>query len=312
MKKNANDQHKVQVTKRCHWVPQAYLRAFAADEQLRKIWRFSKEAGEPELKPIDKVAVSFYLYVPVDPATGRRNDSFEQKLSGLENWFGDPVWKMLQTDMVNLSWEPIRKMVSLLVATMMLRNPRHFDFYKRWHQWLCDEVSTRGEVPATFEHKGKTYEIDPSSWPAFRDATEDDLKRNWIKEMNGSAHYASMLMKMRWSVLCAEEPAFITTDAPVTFIHPSLAFRGINNPETSILFPISPTRLLCMDHRMGEPGNQYYPLNGSGAAENLLLWRNSLEYMFSHRHTDEVCESMVAAEDQLKAAAQRPEGSRSA
>ena len=302
----------VQITRRCHWVPRAYLRAFAADAERQKIWRFSKNAGEPELKPIDKVAVSFYLYVPFDPATGRRNDSFEQKLSKLERWFGEPVWKALQTEMVDLGWEPMRKMVSLLVATMMLRNPRHFDYYKQWHRKLCDEVGVRGEVPTSFEHKGKIYPLESASWPAFRDATEDDLKRNWIKDMNGAAHYATLMMKMRWSVLCAEEPVFITSDAPVTFVHPSLAFRGINDPETSILFPIGPTRLLCMDHLMHEPGDQYYPLSGSGAAQNLLLWRNSLESMFNHRHTDEVCASMVAAEDQLRAAALASTGRQSA
>jgi hypothetical protein len=69
-------------------------------------------------------------------------------------------------------------------------------------------------------------------------------------------------MAMRWSMLWAAEPVFITTDNPVVFLDPSLKFRGINNPETSIIFPISPNRVLCMDHRHHEPANQYYPLKG--------------------------------------------------
>lgn len=300
---NANSA--TQLTKRCHWVPQAYLRAFAADSQRRKIWRFSKDAGDPELKPVQKVAVSFYLYVPHDPATGLRDDSFEKKLSNLEQWFADPVWLSLQSEMIDLSWEPLRQMVSLLVATMMLRNPRYFERYKQLHQQMCDEIERWGEVPHSLLHKGRTYRVDPASWPTYRDATEDDLKRNWIKDMHGAADLASHFMRMRWSMLFAEEPVFITSDAPVTFVHPSLRFRGIADPKTSILFPISPTRLLCMDHLMHEPHNQYYPLQGSGAAQNLLLWRNSIEYMFSHRHTDEVCAAMVAEEDALRAAGER-------
>ena len=54
-----------QITKRCHWVSMSYLRAFAADEAGQKIWRFSKNAGDPELKRIDKVAVKFHLYAPL-------------------------------------------------------------------------------------------------------------------------------------------------------------------------------------------------------------------------------------------------------
>lgn len=273
--------------------------------RLQGAGQFSKNAGDPELKPLDKVAVSFYLYVPRDPRTGLRDDSFEKKLSELEQWFANPVWRALQSEMLDLSWEPLRKMVSLLVANMMLRNPRHFELHKRLHRQICSEIDKCGEVPHSLSHKGRTYRVDPTSWPACRDASEDDLKHNWIEDMNGAAHYASHLMRMRWSMLFAAEPVFITSDAPVTFVHPSLRFRGISDPQTSLLFPISPTRLLCMDHLMQEPSNKYYPLQDSGAAQNLLLWRNSIEHMYSHRHTDEVCAAMVAEKDILEAAGER-------
>src|SRR5262249_55507699 len=94
-----------QVTKRCHWVPQAYLRNFAANDARTKIWRFSKWSGEPELKPIEKVAMRHHLYVPRDEITGKRDDSFERKLSQLESWFADPVWRALQDQIVDLSWK---------------------------------------------------------------------------------------------------------------------------------------------------------------------------------------------------------------
>lgn len=79
-----------QVTKRCHWVSQSYLKAFAADEAGQKIWRFSKNDGDPELKPIENVAVRFYLYAPM-AADGTRDDPVERKLSELEQWFGEPI-----------------------------------------------------------------------------------------------------------------------------------------------------------------------------------------------------------------------------
>lgn len=286
-----------QRTKRCHWVPQAYLRTFAADPPARsKIWRFSKhdDGFDAQLKPIKNVAMGFHLYAPRDRVTGVRDDSFERRLSHLEQWFGDPVWRALCHDFVDLGWEPLRKMVALLVAVMQFRNPRQFDMHKDFHRKIVDQFRELNGVPTSVEMKGKEYPIDPASWPAFRDATEDDLKRVWLQDVGSCAWYAERLIAMRWAIIVADEPLFITTDNPVAILHPSLEFRGIDNPETSVTFPLSPTRALCMDHRHEEPANQYYPLKDDGSTINLLLWRQANEYMFSHRHTDEVCDAIIA------------------
>ncbi len=41
--------------KNSHWVPQSYLRHFAADPDRReKIWRFGKTDGDPECQPARK------------------------------------------------------------------------------------------------------------------------------------------------------------------------------------------------------------------------------------------------------------------
>ncbi|MDP9603222.1 UNVERIFIED_ORG: hypothetical protein J2W38_003011 [Variovorax paradoxus] len=277
-----------QTTKRCHWVPQVYLRSFAADDGRQKIWRFSKDAGDPELKNIDKVAVRFHLYVPRN-TDGRRDDSFEKKLADLEQWFETPVWRALRDDAVDLSWDPLRKMVSLLAATMFLRNPKHFALTKELHAQFVQLFSGPNGPPSSIEINGRAIDLDRDTWPAYRDASEDDLKRLWISEINGAGHYAKLLMRMRWSMISVDKPVFITTDNPVVFVHPTLEFRGINDPDTSVMFPISPRRLLCMDHLHHEPANQYYPLKGSPAPHNMLLWRNSIEHLFSHRNPDEVC-----------------------
>ena len=81
-----------QTTKRCHLVPQSYLRTFAATPDTRqKIWRFSKTGGNPELKPIEKVAVKFHLYAPKG-FDGRRDDWLEKKLAHLETWFSTSAY----------------------------------------------------------------------------------------------------------------------------------------------------------------------------------------------------------------------------
>jgi len=65
-------------------------------------------------------------------------------------------------------------------------------------------------------------------------------------------------MAMRWPVLVANKPAFITSDTPVTPVHDSLQFQGFGNRGTSILFPLSPTRLLSMDWYHAELDGAYY------------------------------------------------------
>jgi len=295
-----------QVTKRCHWVPQAYLRDFAADEARKKIWRFSKKAGDREIKPIEKVAMRHHLYIPRDSKTGMREDSFEQKLSELERWFADPVWKALQTDFVNLDWSELRKLIFLVISVMYLRTPLHYEYVRNFHRRMVATVGELGQIPRSFLVAGKKIEVDPESWPNYRDASEDDLKRLWISQISGATEYAEMLICMRWSMIVSDTPTFITSDNPVVVIHPSLKFKGLSDPATIVFFPISPRRILVMDHAHNQPANQYYPLQGNGAAENLLIWRNAIEYMFSHQDTDEVCRLMLAeAEAPLKSCSRR-------
>ena len=286
-----------QVTKRCHWLPQAYLRDFAANEDRTKIWRFSKKSGDPELKPIEKVAVRHHLYVPRDEATGKRDDSFEQKLSQLEGWFASPVWRALQTEVLDLSRKELRMLVSLVVSVMYLRTPVHYEHVKEFHRKMVAKVGGLDQVPTSLRLGDQELQVDPESWPTYRDASEDDLKKLWISQMNGATEYAEILMGMRWSMLLAEVPTFITSDNPVTIVHPALTFRGLSNSETLVLFPICPQRILVMDHCHDQRANQYYPLQGDGTAQNVLIWRNAIEYMFSHQDPDNVCRMMVGEVD---------------
>ncbi|GFE84413.1 hypothetical protein GCM10011487_64130 [Steroidobacter agaridevorans] len=289
----------MQKSKRNHWVSQAYLRAFASDPERReKIWRFGKDTGAPELKPIEKVAVRFYLYAPKGK-DGKRDYAFEAKLSELEQWFGDPLWQRLCTEMVDLSWEPVRKMVSLLVAVMYLRTPAQFEASKAMHRQIVDVYGQFPELPSSFDHKGKMYRLDNSKWAEYRDASEDDMKRFWLSQVGSAVWLAEILMKMRWAVVFSDVPVFITTDNPVTIIHPSLRFRGLKNPETTLIFPLSPTRVLMMDNRQSEPNGHYYPLKERPGCFNSTLWRNAIEHMFSHRDPDIVCAEMLAEAERM-------------
>jgi hypothetical protein len=276
--------------KRNHFVPQSYLRAFAADGERKKIWTFRKNDGDFELRSIKKVAVSFYLYAPNGP--NGRDYSFEDKLASLENWFGEDFWKEVTTGFVNLGSPTVRKGISLLAAVMFLRNPLALEDQRRVHQQLVKLYENRSGIPEAVEIGSKVYDVDPSEWPKFRDATEDDIKRMWIDQIGNATWLTKIMVEMRWSILLADEPVFVTSDNPVSVVHPTLEFKGFKNPNTFVSFPLSPTRILHLDNRHNEPDNQYYPLKASPGTMNSLIWRNSIDAMFSHRHTALVCQEM--------------------
>jgi hypothetical protein len=289
-----------QKRKRNHWVPQAYLRAFAADAKRQKIWRFGKNGGAPELKPIDKVAVKFYLYAPNGP--NGRDYSFEERLSSLEQLFGSPIWEEACRGFINLNNKINRKAISLLAAVMYLRNPAQFELTQRMHQAFVDTFSAAPELPHEIEIGGVVRKIDLESWPSYRDATEDDIRRMWLEQVGSAVWFAELLMKMRWSIILAEEPTFITTDHPVAVMHQTLEFKGLSDSGTLIFFPLSPTRLLVMDHNHKEPSGQYYPLAANPGSMNMLLFREANEYLFSSRDPDRVCAEICADADEQELA----------
>jgi len=288
-----------QTTRRCHWVSQSYLRGFAADLGTNeRIWRFGKSSGEPELKRIDKVAVKFHLYAPMG-SDGRRDDRLEKKLADLENLFGSPAWAAACNGFPDLTWEPLRKMLALLAATTYLRNPRQFERSKVIHRKLVDLVSSAPGLPDAIEINGVARPVTFDDWPAFSSADEEELKKEWCHHVSTGGWLAEMLLKMRWAVIFSEEPVFVTSDNPVMAIHPSLEFKGLKDPETTVVFPLSPTRLLMMDNRHGEPDSQYYPLRDDPGNFNMLIWKNSIEHMFASRHPDAICMGMVSAAEQM-------------
>jgi hypothetical protein len=211
----------------------------------------------------------------------------------LSRFSGGPFWNTVTTGYIDLCDITVRKALSLLVAVMYLRNPLHLEQMRALHQQMASFYSQFPDLPDAVEIAGKTYELDKDSWP-YSNAGEDDIKRMWLDNVGSAAWLAKMLMGMRWAILLSEEPVFITTDNPVVTLHPSLLFRGIKNPETSVLFSLSPTRLLHIDNRMSEPNGQYYPLKTNPGSMNGLLWRYAINAMYSSRHTDHVCAEIRA------------------
>lgn len=284
-----------QRTRNCHWVPQSYLSGFAILGDPNRIWRLSNKEGEAELKLIEKVAYRHHLYSVRDRETQQRDGALETRLSELERMFGHTVWKQLRTDVVDIGWEPLRKMVALLAAVMLLRNPRTLAEHHKLHKELIDYYDQFDELPDFVTIGDKRMALDKSSWPEFKAADAERIKSIWFMQIRNAVPIAEKFLRMRWSMMMAPRPAFITSDSPITITNPAQKSAGIDHPKTRIYFPISPTRMLCMDHLDDEPANQYYPADDEDYTFiNVLIWQGTMDHLFSHRHPDEVSFEMVS------------------
>lgn len=90
------------------------------------------------------------------------------------------------------------------------------------------------------------------------------------------------------------KPVFITTDNPVITENQERERFGLRTKGTFITFPLSPTRVLCMDDKFEEPASQYYPLKDkSGAAFNQVQWAKAYRFMISNRSPVDVLTEII-------------------
>lgn len=283
-----------------HWVPQFYLKYFATPEtqgtKNPQTWIFSKdgEDGNPKLTNVKNICAKRFLYSPVNK-DGQRNWELETKLSDIERLLS-VIWPTLAEGYTDLSWEPLRKAVSLFVSILYLRHPNSLKQCVDAHQHLVklydrlpkniDDIPNIGYV----EVNGKIKKFDSSGWHEYKNWEKGDHHSFFCDSVQSHAgHMAKLLLKKRWSIIFADTPAFITSDNPVCKNHLKREKFGFGTEGTIVTFPLSPTRLLIMDDNHKEPAGQYYPLRSDGPGSfNLGIWRNGSRFMISQRDVDEV------------------------
>jgi hypothetical protein len=295
-----------------HWVPKFYLKYFATPETANTgkpcVWVFPREDGDPFLTGVNGICAENYLYSPAN-ADGDRSFELEERFSKVEGLLSH-LWPELATGFADMSDSAIRKAIALLASILLMRTPAAFEQTQKIHY---DMVSVFDTFPTDEDGnpliseiliQGKPVPFEVSSYPQFRSASNEALRHmfvNVIKESVGPI--AEMLLEKRWSVIVADYPAFITTDNPVTYINrdPKKRTFGIKTEQTSVLLPLSPTRLLLMDDMHDEPSNQYYPLEADNQGLfNIILGGNANLYMISSRHPDVVCKEMIRAADLIQ------------
>ena len=299
--------------KKQHWVPRFYLKEFSIDESQSKkesqVWIFSKDEGEPKIANIKDVAAKRYLYSPKDE-NGNRCWEMEEELASLEGLISQ-IWPTFANGYLDLDNQSYRKIISLFLATLYLRQPKRLPEQEKMQNWFIDfyennvpKDSSGNPVACQFTAKGKKYTLDPSDWKSYSNPTQYDKEKFFVDTIKESSmDIVEVFLKKRWSVIFSETKQFITTDNPLVITNRlmgEIKNYGLNTKGTTITFPISPTRVLVLDDLLDEPHSQYYPLKEEGTDINILLWIDAHQFMISHRNPDEVIFEMLKYADTQK------------
>lgn len=293
-------------SKHQHWVPRFYLRYFATPDtrnsEQPKVWIFSKHTsdGDETLTNVRNVCGKRYLYSPIGD-DGNRNWDLDEKLDGLESTM-DKIWPALVEGFVPLDDLQLRKGLALFVAVMHLRNPEVREEVEHIHRQLVSFYEDMPLLPDgtptvdSIEIDGQTHKVDLKGWHDYRSWGRNEHDRFFAHIVESEAiRIAQILLPKRWSVVCATEDIFITSDRPVAIQHQSRPKVGFGTLDTIITFPLGPKRLLVIDDMHSEPTNQYYPLQESSAgAFNLGIWRNGCRFMVTGRPVAEVLAEILA------------------
>lgn len=207
-------------------------------------------------------------YHSLKRADGTWDDSLEQDIQRYVEDPGLAVLRLLVGGKTRLSWEQ-RDQLSLLVAAQRFRVPHLRQLidsqnkemidawvseYKRKEQEIGgdpgqmivgvssplrpNEKRELALTKADLEHLLKEYDEDP-----------ERFSREHF--MNLAARFVQVFRVMKWTVFCTLGPSrFITSDCPaaMVFSRADIDTVAITRPDCRILFPLSRTSLLLMEH----------------------------------------------------------------
>jgi len=278
--------------KKLHWVPRSYLQHFATPESRRsktpRVYVFDKSNTEqvPILRSVKDVCVRRFLYAPTDQ-NGLRDWALEEALDKIETKLGHR-WIEFTEGEPSLQDELRRRELSLFIATLHLRNPNILNMIdavmglrsRLFGQTQSSPIASEWRSPQVLGDP-----VDPNHRPDPTDPHRFFTQMVWTK----AGEFAKAFFGMRWSVLCADEDVFVTSDRPVGVQHAHRQRAGPLTPGALTIFPINPRRILLLGDGLKPPYEQYVmvsPLLARGY--NRVQELTSSRFVFTGRSGPEV------------------------
>ena len=161
-----------------------------------------RKQGEVEKLGISNIGVSKHLYSPIDDS-GNRGHATETELSQVEQTLSE-IWPSLADDFIDLSREPVRKGISLFLATLFLRHPDAFALQRRVRKQIIEFVQQapkdrEGSPDIEWLSVGEQrMRFDKELWASYVAANHNDEHRFFVEMVRSEAiRMAKHLMKKR-------------------------------------------------------------------------------------------------------------------
>lgn len=278
--------------KRQHWLPKFYLRSFAiegtANRANPQVWILPRDRGEPHSTGISNVAVERYIYSP-PRADGQRDGYVERRLADLESTLSS-FWESLATDFIAFHTIAKRRAIALFMATLVLRNPAMRKLTADSHSKLARALEE--SAGHSVQVSGEAIQPDREAIRRLEDPSEQN--RAFVNSILRDARWlAEILLQKRWAMATSDRPVWATSDCPVYVASQEHARHQLGGKDATIMFPVSPIRILVLDDRQA-PDGRYHKVPAERQADfNLITWANAQRFLISFDEPESVLRSIV-------------------
>lgn len=221
----------MQHPKNQHYVPQLYLRQFAAERRVknRPIYMFDKTTGRVHRPSIRNVAAELHFYE-------RGDHGIEQWFTDIENGFVTPFQKLLTLQSLEDMNGPDVADTLLFLAAQFVRTREHRAHLK----------SIGVALRQRLDEWGAEYD------PEWADVSDETLRTQHVAMMPGLIQQCYEIMLHMKPVLMVNQTAMPlwTSDHPIT-LHNGIdaglmGNLGLKCRGIEVHFPLSPRRSLCL------------------------------------------------------------------
>lgn len=267
--------------KRQHWVPRFYLSYFsnekAGSSKNPQVFVLDKNQAraEPYSTSVKKVCGQRYMYSPKNE-DGERDFGFEGFLGNIES---EIAGLLLDGDLdhIEVMIERDRRKLSEFMAALVLRNKYILDSVER----LMVLRNKLFGAPAETEFRRTIKSADEEIVEEVFDL--HDPKRHFIQTNKYALpNLTDTIFELTWTLIVCDSNCFITSDRPVTSVHPRVRAPGPRTKGAKTIFPITPRSCLLMRKKSGVPAFTRVDADESTAQElNCLIRDFSVRFVFA-------------------------------
>lgn len=267
-----------------HYVPKFYLNEFATNETYNKenkqIYTYNKINKIYKPRNTNSVPYKKYIYTPKD-TNGNRDSYMEDKLGRLESFLAGTIWKDLANSFIDFNHIQTKKIIALFISHLILRNKSNLERNENIKNFLIQDIikhNPPNNTKCAFIVNGNEYPFDINDEiNNLQKETDYDKSMFFIENIDIYAtKYMEILLQKKWHIIYSEDKKFITSDKPV------IITLGLRTKGTTILFPVSPTRILIMDDiGKKEPYNKFLDKEDYHIY-NSIIFKKAYQYVFSN------------------------------